>query len=224
MHVVFIHGAGCTAEVFDAQRTAFPQATVVQLPGHGIPGEPASVEAFADAVLGELEDGAVLVGHSMGGAIALECALRADSRVRAVVMLGSGARLRVGAAIFASLETDFRAASHEIPRFFFAEPTEQRLALAADMMQRVGQAQTIRDFRACDAFDRIDRLADVAVPFLALAGDQDVMTPAKFSLALADRVPGGQARILAGAGHLAMVERPGETNAALNAFVNQLHS
>jgi len=92
------------------------------------------------------------------------------------------------------------------------------------MMRAVGAAQTLRDFRACDAFDRIERLGEVSLPLLALTGEQDVMTPPKFAQALADRVPGAQARIVPQAGHLAMVERPGDVNEALRAFVNQIES
>jgi pimeloyl-ACP methyl ester carboxylesterase len=139
-------------------------------------------------------------------------------------MLASGARLRVGPALFESLERDFDAATQEIPRMFYADPTPERMAASTAMMRAVGQAQTIRDFRACDAFDRLGDLGDVTVPLLALTGERDVMTPPKFAYTVADRVPGAQARIVNGAGHLVMVERPDETNAALRAFVDQLTS
>lgn len=224
--LVFVHGAGCTSDVFGAQLTAFDGAIALALPGHGVPGTAASIDGFADAVAAELRSrglqDVILCGHSMGGAIALTVALRNDPRLAAVVMLSSGARLRVGPAIFASLEDDFEQAARTIPNYFFAEPTLERLAASSAMMLEVGQAQTLRDFRACDAFDAIDRLGEVRVPLLALCGERDVMTPPKFSLALADRVPGAQARILDGAGHLAIVERPDETNAALRAFVQQI--
>ena len=55
----------------------------------------------------------------------------------------------------------------------------------------------------------------LGVPLLAVTGDRDVMTPPKFAQWLADRVPGAAARIVAGAGHLVMIERPAETNAAI---------
>ena len=80
-------------------------------------------------------------------------------------------------------------------------------------MLAVGQAQTIRDFRACDAFNASERLADLPVPLLAIVGASDALTPPKFAQFLADRVPEGSARIVEGAGHFAMVERPEETNA-----------
>jgi len=226
--LVFIHGAGCTADVFAAQTAAFQDAIALTLPGHTTPGEAASIDAFADSVAAELRDrnvrDAILCGHSMGGAIALELALRKHRGVRAVVMLASGAKLRVGPAIFAQLEEDFERAAHEIPRYFFAEPTAERLAAAAASMLAVGQAQTLRDFRACDAFDCIGRLQEVALPLLALTGERDVLTPPKFAQALADRVPEARARIVPGAGHLVMVERPGDVNDALRAFVNHVES
>jgi pimeloyl-ACP methyl ester carboxylesterase len=92
------------------------------------------------------------------------------------------------------------------------------------MMFAVGQAQTLRDFRACDVFDRIGRLGEVTLPVLAVTGELDVLTPPKFAEALADRIPGATARIVPGAGHLAMAERPGDVNDVLRTFVNHLVS
>lgn len=228
MTVVFVHGAGCTGEVFAAQTAAFDDSIALTLPGHTIPGEPASVEAFADAVSAQLAarelDGVILCGHSMGGAIALELALRREPRVRAVVMLSSGARLRVAPAVLEQLEHDFEAAARELPHHFYAEPSPELLAASTRMMLAVGQAQTLRDFRACDAFDRIGRLGEVTLPLLAVTGERDVLTPPKFAEALADRIPGASARIVPRAGHLAMAERPGDVNDALRAFVNHVDS
>ncbi|HTA39252.1 MAG TPA: alpha/beta fold hydrolase [Candidatus Acidoferrales bacterium] len=224
---VFIHGSGCTGSVFAAQSAAFPGSYAMDLPGHRTPPlSSISIGAYADEVERDLEargiEGAVLCGSSMGGAIALEVGLRANPRVGAIVMLGSGSKLRVAPALLESLERDFEAGARGVVPMFFAAPTPALIDASVAQMLEVGQAQTIADFRACDAFDATDRLAGLALPLLALTGEQDRLTPPKFAAFLADRVPGAEARILPEAGHLAMVERPDETNAALRAFVDRL--
>jgi pimeloyl-ACP methyl ester carboxylesterase len=226
MRIVFLHGAGCTIDVWTEQRDAFPDALAYALPGHERSGEPHTIEAFANALLDDLEAGerVILAGHSMGGAIALDAALRGDPRIAGVVMIASGARLRVGPAIFEAIERDFDAATRDIPKYFYADATPERVERSGAMMRRVGQAQVVRDFQACNAFDALSRLEEVSVPLLAVTGDKDVMTPPKFAAAMADRVTGAQARIVPGAGHSVMMERPAETNAALRAFVNQITS
>jgi pimeloyl-ACP methyl ester carboxylesterase len=230
MRLFCIHGAGCTNDVFAAQLAAFPGAHALTLPGHRSDGTdgPTTIADFADAVERDLTargwDDAVLCGHSMGGAIALELGLRKVPGVRGVVVIGSGARLRVAPALFESLARDFPAGARALAAMFFADPTRERVDRAVAGMLAVGQAQTIRDFRACDGFDASERLAELHVPLLAVTGERDVLMPPKFAQSLASRVPEGAARILEEAGHFAMLERPDQTNEALRAFVDRMET
>ncbi len=228
MRLVFIHGAGCTSAVFSGQVAAFDDSIALTLPGHTIPGEPQSIEAFADAVVRDLEQReiheAMLCGHSMGGAIALEVALRGEARVRAVAMISSGAKLRVAPVVFESLKTDFASGVRAFGRYAFADSTPERVDAFVRMMTSVGQAQTIRDFRACDAFDRLDRLEEVDLPLLAVTGEKDLLTPPKFAEVIGDRVRGAEARILPAAGHFPMLEVPADLNDALRSFVTHVES
>jgi len=227
MTFVFLHGSGCTGSVFAAQLAAFEGAIAPTLPGHAGDGDgPDTIAAFADAVSvlleGQAHSDLVVCGNSMGGAIALELALRNSAGIRALVLIGSGVRLRVAPAIFERLETDFAVAARDLAAMFFARPTPDLVDAAVATMLEVGRAQTLRDFRACNAFDATERMGNLRVPLLALTGERDVLTPPKFAQWFADRVPGAQARILPDAGHLAMMERPDETNAALRAFEERL--
>ncbi|HXM07732.1 MAG TPA: alpha/beta fold hydrolase, partial [Candidatus Acidoferrum sp.] len=135
---------------------------------------------------------------------------------------GSGSRLRVAPVIFERLEADFPAASRDLAQMFFADPSSERIDAAVADMAEVGQEQTIRDFRACDAFDAGERLPELSVPLLAITGERDAMTPPKYALSLADRVPSGTARIIADAGHFAMIERPDDVASAIAAFAAAL--
>jgi len=224
--LLFIHGSGCTSDAFEYQMPAFPQAHAPNLPGHASPGGGETVGEFADFIERyiaqyNLHD-VVLCGNSLGGAIALEVALRESPEVRAIILLGSGSRLKVAPAILEGLVKNFEQTAAQLAGYMFAQATPERIAFSVQSMQTVGQAQTLRDFQACNAFGVTNRLPELLIPVLALTGKQDVMTPPKYAQLLADRVPAGEVRIIPGAGHLVMIERPAETNDAVAYFVNRV--
>lgn len=223
MTLLFIAGAGCTSDVFDAQRGTFAGAHAPNLPGHQCAGAPGSIAEFADAVRSYVKarelKSVVLCGHSMGGAVALELAIAQPPWLAGAVLLGSGARMRVAPAFLEGLQNDFEPTARTIAGYFFDEPVAGRVEQAVEMMKSVGQAQTLRDFQACDAFNALERLNGVAVPLLALTGEADKLMPPKFAHALTDRVPSAKARIISGAGHFVMADRPVETNEAISAFL-----
>ncbi|MBV8489890.1 MAG: alpha/beta hydrolase [Candidatus Eremiobacteraeota bacterium] len=228
LKTIFIHGAGGRGDVFAAQLAAFADAVAPTLPGHrGETSGPTSIAQFADAVAAEIAalgwSDVLLCGHSMGGAVAMELALRGDARVCGVVGIDTGARMRVAPAFIEAMETDFPAAAQTFAGYFFARDDDgSRVRQAVATMLAVGAEQTIRDLRAVDAFDVTERLANLAVPLLAITGAQDKLTPPKFAQFLADRVPDGEARILEETGHFAMVERPDDINAAILEFANRI--
>jgi len=214
-----VHGAGCTPDVFDAQAGAF-DAIAPDL--HALAPDAMSVAEYARALrplLDALERPFVLAGSSMGAAVALEIAIEGHARLRALAMLGCAPKLRVAPHLFERMSADFDGFAGELPHALFARRDAAREAAATKMIRRVGAARTLADFRACDAWDLGERGSAVVVPAAVLTGEADVMTPVKFGTLLADRIPGAALRILPGAGHLAMLEDPAETNAALRAFV-----
>ena len=224
--IVFIHGSGFTGTAFAQQLATFRDAHAPDLPGHTVPGSCTSVSQFADFIEVYVRERGlrevVLCGNSLGGAIALECALRNLPELAGIILLGSGSRLRVAPEFLRALAEDFETAAHTIGGYLYGEPTPERIAAAVASMRAVGQRQTLLDYQACDAFDRTDRLADIRLPVLAITGELDRMTPPKYALALADRVPGAEARIVPGAGHLVMLERPAESNELMESFVHAI--
>lgn len=218
MTFVFVHGAGCTPDAFAAQTTAFPGSLAPDL--HELAPDAPDIAARAAAllpILAAIEGPYVLVGSSMGAAVALEAVL-AGARASALVAIGCAPKLRVAPAIMAAVETDFEAFVRSMPAANFARPDGALGDEAMRQLRAVGRDRTLADLRACDAWDVGDRAAEVRIPTLVLTGESDVMTPVRFGRMLADRIPDARMRILPGTGHLAMAESPAETNEALRAF------
>ncbi|HEX7562659.1 MAG TPA: alpha/beta fold hydrolase, partial [Bradyrhizobium sp.] len=110
--LVFVHGAAGSHLVWGRQVRVLGEIThavAIDLPGHGrstLPGRN-SIEDYGQVVLGLLDalgfERAVIVGHSMGGAIAQTLALSRPDRVAGLGLVGTGARLRVLPAIIDGL-------------------------------------------------------------------------------------------------------------------------
>jgi len=223
--IVFIHGSGFTGDVFRKQLSVFPGSVAPNLPGHAAHGRASSVAEFGDFIERFIKEHALhdvtLCGNSLGGAIALDVALRKNPVVRSIVLLGSGARLRVAPKILEGLRTDFDHTIQEVAKLLYAEPSDEQLRYAAAAMRRAGAAQTLADYEACNAFDVMERLGEISIPVLAITGEHDRMTPSKYADFLASRVQNGRARIVPGAGHLVMAEQPAETNQMIMEFLTQ---
>src|SRR3990172_1209054 len=107
--IVFLHGAGGSQHTFRDQWAGLKgvvRLVIPDLPGHGRSGgtPPESVDAYAAWVVEFMKeiglDRFILAGHSMGGAIALQAALGGLKGLEALVLLGTGARLRISPVIF----------------------------------------------------------------------------------------------------------------------------
>lgn len=230
--VVFIHGAGGSHLVWGAQLRALGEiarAVALDLPGHGKsdPNGRDSVDAYRDVVLGLLDtlvfDRAVIVGHSMGGAIAQTLALSHPDRVAGLGLVGTGARLRVLPAILDSVLNDFDNTARLVVEYSYAPGADaEMLRLAEEQLRACTPQVTHDDFAACDRFDVMARLAEIRAPTLIVCGREDRLTPLKYSEFLASRIPHARLVRIEGAGHSVMIEQAEEVSRALVEFVSNL--
>lgn len=227
--VLFVHGAGGTHAHWRFQMRHVGQqwrALAVDLPGHGdsqgdgyrtIPEYRDFVQALLDA-LGIPR--AVLVGHSMGGGIAQSFALAYPGRLAGLVLVGTGARLRVHPDIFAAIQRDMEEAGRLISQWAYSDSAlPGTVAQAAEAFARNRATVLEADFQACNTFDLMGEIAAIRVPTLVLCGAEDRLTPVKYARFLQQEIPGAALTAILGAGHLVMLEKPGEVNRALTSFL-----
>jgi len=200
----------------------------IDLAGHGKSSKPgrSTIAAHAQDVIALLDalhiPKAIVIGHSMGGAIGLTLALDFADRVAGLVLVGTGARLRVEPAILDNILRDPLLAARQIAEYSWGAtaPATVRERMIARLI--TSDARVLYgDFQACNAFDVMDRLADVHAPTLVTVGAEDRMTPPKYAEYLAAHIPNAQLAILAGGGHMIMLEQPTAFAAAVNGAVSR---
>jgi pimeloyl-ACP methyl ester carboxylesterase len=231
--LVLVHGAGGDLMQWptDLRRLRGRRVYAVDLPGHGKTGGPAlpDVPAYAAALNAWADELAlprfVAAGHSMGGAIAQELALRHPGRLAGLVLLSTGARLRVAPQILAGLLTDFDGTVDLLVKWMYGEGADPNLMrLGARRLREALPAVLHADFAACDVFDRRADVSRIDRPTLILCGDADVMTPLKSSQFLREQIAGSELIVIPGAGHMAALQQPRLVAEHIDAFIAQLRA
>jgi pimeloyl-ACP methyl ester carboxylesterase len=226
--VVFLHGAGCdhTGWMQLGRWAAHHGWSVLapDLPGHGRSGGAAlttiaALSAWTQQLLVAANvERAALVGHSMGGAIALETAARSGPHITHLILIGTAAAIPVGKALLDAART--------VPEQAYDMMTQWALAPAshtgcnptpglwmAGAVRGVFGASTpdvlATDLTACAEWQTGPAAAArIGCPTTVIAGELDIMTPAKRGHELAKAIPGAHFTLLPRSGHMIMSEAP----------------
>jgi pimeloyl-ACP methyl ester carboxylesterase len=231
LSLLLVHGAGGSHLDWPAQLRQMAGATVygLDLPGHGRSGKPGhgSIETYAAVVLAfvdrlELEN-VIVAGHSMGGAIALTLALQRPSWLTGLILVGTGARLRVADAILSQILPHFEMAVDHVTRLYWAETTSPALVEAGRQALRQNEPEILYgDYLACNTFDVLGRLGEIETPALVISGTVDPLTPVKYGRYLADQIPDSRFVILEGAAHMMALEQPEAVATAVQSFLEEM--
>ncbi|MHA1227534.1 MAG: alpha/beta fold hydrolase, partial [Candidatus Hodarchaeales archaeon] len=128
-NLVFIHGAGGDKRQWESQNEFFKEkgfgVLIPNLPGHGKSldmGE-SSISVYSKTIcdlIRSLElDRVVLIGHSMGGAVAQRIVIDKTIDVESLVLIGTGAKLNVAPIFFEMLENNFNEVMNLMGKFAY---------------------------------------------------------------------------------------------------------
>ncbi|MDL9945127.1 alpha/beta fold hydrolase [Gordonia sp. ABSL11-1] len=234
--IVLLHGVGLDHTMWDpVARLLDGEFDVVtpDLPGHGVHPPAAAgttLADLADGVLPEIPSGSHLVGFSLGALVAQHIARFHPDAVSSVTSVSSVCRRTDDerAAVLARLHTaeqDIGAATDaSLQRWYQGTDVPAELI---SQTRSVLESTDPTSFRNCyrvfatgDA-DIGPELGEIAVPALAITGENDPGSTPEMTHRLAHAIPGCREVVVAGARHMMPVERPREFVDHLTAFIGE---
>jgi pimeloyl-ACP methyl ester carboxylesterase len=246
--VVLVHGTGGSWTFWRETIPALSRnvrVIVPSLPGHGgserLADPPADLFPYADSLAGLLDaldvGDAVVVGHSLGGLVALRFALTHRSRTAALVLVDSGGAA-VGRIRLAAVTRFLRLASSLAARPGFVRAVTTRIRLRRRMLAYAvhdSAAMTVemlrdalKDFSVPGVVDAIragalEQAASsvrwLTVPTTVIWGRYDRILPLRLGVRLAQAIPGAALEVIDGAGHAPMLDRPDDFARAIRRAV-----
>lgn len=222
---VWLHGAGLSGDTWHPLTKGYTKALTPDLPGHGANplSQPFRVEAYAERLSDCLPPGSVLIGHSLGGMVALELAARLQDRIKVLILIEAVPTVRdrlvgrlsatVAAALYRSIPTSWLANLSGLGESRDTKVELQRQLAQMDR-QRISAA-----LEAASLYDGRPRLAAIAVPTLIIVGKRNSATHHGADL-MAQRIRGAEYVKLPG-GHMLHTDNPVQLRRSINGFLRR---
>jgi len=235
--IVMLHGAGSNGHSWHNQVDHFARAhspIAIDLPAHGrssgVEGLK-TVQEYSDFVVAFLDalgiGSAVIAGRSMGGAIAMDMAMRYPKRVEAIVPVVTAARFNIEPKRVEALrDVAMGRAPQAFVTFGYSPATiKDRFEVVREgWMEQIQTDPRVRytDMIACTECDMREQIARIERPALILAGADDPITPPADAELIHGRIAGSKLRVIGDAGHHLPNEQAAETNSAIESFLSEL--
>ena len=228
MKLVFLHGAGNSSLSFYYQLRHFRNSKAIDLPGHpdGVPCD--SIEGYVEWVRGFVKarryKDVVLCGHSMGGAIAQMYALRYPEEIKGLILIGTGAKLKVDPDYIDGLRNGADAVNEWVDsqKGFFSGVEPDLYQLLVQRAAQIGPDVGLNDLLCCDKFDVLSEINRINLPTQIIAGNMDQLTPVRFADYLATSILNSEEYVVQGGDHFLQLQHHKEVNDRIEKFVQRL--
>jgi pimeloyl-ACP methyl ester carboxylesterase len=241
--IVLIHGFPMTREIWAAQADQLARGNLVISPdlrGMGrssVPDGPYLMETLAGDIAGMLDamgiDQAALVGHSLGGYVAMAFCRMYTERVTQLALVCSrlapdppqAARMREDLADRAERESSIETIVDAYLPKLFAPATLQQRSPVVDRAREIANHNDPRGAAAmlrgmAQRVDSYDIAQELDLPVLIAAGAGDQVVPLAESEAMRRAFPNATLKVLGRSGHLPMLEEPGALAGLLREFLD----
>ncbi|MFW9879504.1 MAG: alpha/beta fold hydrolase, partial [Candidatus Thorarchaeota archaeon] len=135
----------------------------------------------------------ILSGHSLGGAVIQSYYFIYPNDVVALILIGTGGRLRVLPSILETVKNNYQ---------MFIDSFDDNIK---SEFLKTAPNVIYDDFKICDGFDTLDKTASIKIPCLILVGKEDIMTPVKYAEFFYKKIKISELVVIEKAGHLVML-------------------
>ena len=235
--LVFIHGVGSTAAIWDSQLNALSdeyRCYAIELRGNGVPKpdpDPATIDrvGYARDVLSIIDAFGVeqfcIIGCSLGGVVAFELWQHVSARISALAIVGSFARYPDADAYVERVTTAVKQAG---TMRAFAQERAAALGLPSGRLHETIEQMACKEVASYLAATRATwtgnycaLLPSITAPTWVTLGERDTVAPLVLSREIAEAVPGSEFSVIPGAGHVANADAADAFNASLRAFLTR---
>jgi pimeloyl-ACP methyl ester carboxylesterase len=233
--LILVHGAGGSSAYWFNQVSELSkklQVIAIDLPGHGkserLKGKP-TIERYAEHVVDFINQTGLqktaMLGHSMGGLVVQQIALDHPEGLEKLIIVDSSAKFTVQHDYANSLRRAADFNPIEFVSLFFSPKTLEKTDIVT-LLQQMTQGMTsdfdpnilADDFGLVGTVDFRRRLKDIIIPTLIVHGADDIV-PLSSARYLNEKIKGSRLEIIPNAGHLVMIEKPGEFNRIVLSFI-----
>jgi pimeloyl-ACP methyl ester carboxylesterase len=229
--LVLIHGAGGSSIFWQAQVEALAErvnTVAIDLPGHGQSHGDGHdrIEDYAQAVIDFIRaiktPKPIPCGISLGGAVAQQLLLDCPDLFKAAIIISSGAKLKVAPDIFDAIERDIKSYVELMAIFAASKSADpDRIKRFKDDTARCKPEVLIKDFKACDRFDVMQRVGSIRSPVLLVTAEDDQVTPPKYGDFMETSLANSSRVHITKAGHIVPMEKPEAVNKAIVEFLDR---
>jgi pimeloyl-ACP methyl ester carboxylesterase len=231
--LVIIHGAGGTLNDLKSAALFLSndfECIVIDLPNHGKSGSADTntitdyagiIKEFISTIL--MDQNVVVIGHSMGGAIALDLAVNNNlNNLKGLVILNSGAYFAINESFIAKL----KRGKIDIPFMIKNGGTPFNINVIKyflsnrDLMKQV--PRLYQDFLTTKNYDLRDKLGIIKANVLTITGEKDFLAPREYAEYLKSHISNCKLKIFPQYGHLLPVAAPSKVAEEIAFFINGL--
>lgn len=229
--LILIHGLAGDSRLFHNQLKFFaPHCRVIapDLPGHGKsdPFDDNTVSLYSEAlsriIAHEGLEKSILLGHSMGGAVAIQYYLANRDKVKAVILVSTSHKFNIDSADAAKAEEDFDNFYKTLITGSFSRKAGIFLMASENSIPETQKRALMADLKICAAIDFEDDLSEIKVPALIIANRDDAVLDSKLTAEMSKKIAGSRLVIFNNSGHVPFFEESASFNLEVKNFMETI--